>query len=528
MLAEPIPLNEFQWFPAFLKTRWYSFGLQTIQDESVAHLADLMTGLSAETASGTNEKQRQQTPLTVRDAARRPDSSAMPSTLFENCIYTIAKPDTLHRHALGQSEYQHDEAKPWKTGLKWWKAAENSNNRLPIILGNAADCSVLLYWGLIREIDISPTTGRTRCIVDRLRQIPGRRAPQDLRLVDTGKFIADGFIKPYALCSTPKFVERAFLAESMSPTAKRRRSPKPLEDVPTAEQYAHNLAKIESTVSSLERRLLLAHYAMPNHAATASELASAADVSGGYSVVNLAYARLARRLFESMGRAPGVRPNGSFRWWTVWSTGYWSETGFVWQMLPEVATAIKLLGWDANVDSVEPPTATNAITPSPGALSPNSLPHSVDWKWREGTHDVSPDPLYVRREVPPHHVQGTHRRLQSALASALRSESGVSDVIHEEGFVDLKVVRADGTVDLVEIKTTTQARDAIREALGQLLEYQYAAVQRGEKVARLRVAAPGELTAQDQDYIAHLQGQVLLDIDYIDISEMAGAIGSPV
>jgi len=49
------------------------------------------------------------------------------------------------------------------------------------------------------------------------------------------------------------------------------------------------------------------------------------------------------------GEKPDVRqrgPNqGKERLWSVWSTGWPGEEGFVWQMLPAVAEALEILGW---------------------------------------------------------------------------------------------------------------------------------------------------------------------------------------
>ena len=73
-----------------------------------------------------------------------------------------------------------------------------------VLLGDATDCSRLLYWGILTEIVISEEG--TQFTVDRVRRLKARRSPQNLTLRKTGQRIAPGFIKPYAICRTPAFV----------------------------------------------------------------------------------------------------------------------------------------------------------------------------------------------------------------------------------------------------------------------------------------------------------------------------------
>jgi putative restriction endonuclease len=118
--------------------------------------------------------------------------------------------------------------------------------------------------------------------------------------------------------------------------------------VPSSEAYADGLASIRAHISDMQMRLLKAQYFAPERKATATELAKLAQVEVGYPVVNSQYGRLGRKFCEETGFDPDVRPDGTFRWWAVWSLGYnVSGRGFVWEMLPEVAEALETLGWVA-------------------------------------------------------------------------------------------------------------------------------------------------------------------------------------
>ena len=74
----------------------------------------------------------------------------------------------------------------------------------PVLLGDATDCSRLEYWGLLTDIEVGGKS--TQFAVDRLRPLPGKHTPQELVLRDSGEHIAPNYIRPYAICHTPRFL----------------------------------------------------------------------------------------------------------------------------------------------------------------------------------------------------------------------------------------------------------------------------------------------------------------------------------
>jgi hypothetical protein len=98
---------------------------------------------------------------------------------------------------------------------------------------------------------------------------------------------------------------------------------------------------------------------------------------------------------------------------------------------------------------------------------------------REGRSDLPPDDLgvekikWLSRTVQ---VDRQERRLQRRLMRLLRNEFGTQNVRREGGFgpapFDL-VVRVPKRTILIELKAYADARRAIREALGQILEYTF-------------------------------------------------------
>jgi hypothetical protein len=125
-------------------------------------------------------------------------------SLLTSCVYTIAHVDKLRGIANGDGRGTLTEAKPWTSGLKLLERANEEGVDLPILFADATDCSRLLFWAVLTKIDITPDGTRYR--FERLRPLPRNRSPQDLVLLSSGRPIAPGYIRPYALCETPDFL----------------------------------------------------------------------------------------------------------------------------------------------------------------------------------------------------------------------------------------------------------------------------------------------------------------------------------
>ena len=127
------------------------------------------------------------------------------STLYEFCIYTIVHRDTLAKAASKDRASTFTEVKRWMTGAELFRRAEAIDTDLPIVFADAADCSKLIYWGIVTNI-IFADSDSTKFTVKNIRAIRGKHAPQDLVLRSSGNHIAERFIRPYALCHTPRFL----------------------------------------------------------------------------------------------------------------------------------------------------------------------------------------------------------------------------------------------------------------------------------------------------------------------------------
>lgn len=119
-----------------------------------------------------------------------------------------------------------------------------------------------------------------------------------------------------------------------------------LSTIPTVSEYVAGLAGLRSRMSAEQVAIVQCQYHAPSHTATATQLAASACIRGGHPAVNAHYGRLGHMLADEIGFQPDRRNIGTFRWWSVISSGWTIGGGrFVWQMLPEVTDALEILGW---------------------------------------------------------------------------------------------------------------------------------------------------------------------------------------
>ena len=141
-----------------------------------------------------------------------------------------------------------------------------------------------------------------------------------------------------------------------------------MQNTPTVAEYVRVLTALDDRVSEEHRRIFRAHYHAPNRTATATQLADLADVEGGVIAVNSRYGKLGHKLCDELGIKPELRPDDTFRWWSVWSRGWNTPGGFVWQMLPKVAAALEQLGWVVPTGFVSPDEISSADPLLEGAV----------------------------------------------------------------------------------------------------------------------------------------------------------------
>ena len=113
-----------------------------------------------------------------------------------------------------------------------------------------------------------------------------------------------------------------------------------------------------------------------------------------------------------------------------------------------------------------------------------------------------------------------HNLMQDLLVAVLREQHGEDAVGTEHptgtgGRADAVVQRSDGRLDLYEIKVAVRAADAVREAIGQLLEYAYR--RGGLEPATLYVVAEPALDAITAEFLSRLNTEFGLKLEYFQL-----------
>jgi hypothetical protein len=131
--------------------------------------------------------------------------------LSDSCVYTIVNIDKLAPVAAAGGPLECTERTRWVTAAKLLAKSQKEATGLPVLLADAKDCSRLLYWGVLTGLIVEEE--HSTYVLDRLRPIDGAHTPQELVLLSTGRTIKPEFIRPYALCRTPEFIDAEAGAE---------------------------------------------------------------------------------------------------------------------------------------------------------------------------------------------------------------------------------------------------------------------------------------------------------------------------
>lgn len=104
-----------------------------------------------------------------------------------------------------------------------------------------------------------------------------------------------------------------------------------------------------------------------------------------------------------------------------------------------------------------------------------------------------------------------HNELQNSLVNYLK-ENNYSNVIPENSYVDISATAPSGENIFFEIKTAKSVKGAIREAIGQLLEYNH--YPHKSEVDRLVIVTKLEPSEEDVIYIKYLREKYYLPLYY--------------
>jgi len=124
-------------------------------------------------------------------------------SLFRYAVYTTLAA-TRFNQALDAGSLTFHEGKRWTSAAHIIHEARAQNEGVALLVSDGAyDCSNLVGWGLLDEIQLSDDGTLVRA--GELKPLQGHRT-QDLLLRDSGQPIAPDFIRPYALIHRPDFL----------------------------------------------------------------------------------------------------------------------------------------------------------------------------------------------------------------------------------------------------------------------------------------------------------------------------------
>ena len=137
------------------------------------------------------------------------------SELHTITVYTIIDPQRLREADRGPLPSRPlSEKRRWTAGLRELEKARAAGRNLAVVFADARDTSKLVFTALLHDIEIHGSS--TSFTFTQLQPLHGRTKTR-LRLDSKDAFLSAGFIRPYALVRTPRFLHRL-----PGPTPRRR------------------------------------------------------------------------------------------------------------------------------------------------------------------------------------------------------------------------------------------------------------------------------------------------------------------
>lgn len=141
---------------------------------------------------------------------------------------------------------------------------------------------------------------------------------------------------------------------------------------------------------------------------------------------------------------------------------------------------------------------------------PSSQPYLAG-KWQSKGSEKRSERTRLRAAQAAGTYDPVHTKIQNRVYDLLCDHYGKSHVSYERDYVDLSVRTSRKTI-FIEIKTATTAKQCIREALGQLLEYAH--YPSAKRSIELVVMGDSLLTEEDRSYLNFLKTRFGLPIFY--------------
>jgi len=133
-----------------------------------------------------------------------PPASARVGGWTARCVYTMRHSDDLEAAYGSGGKARWHENRGWKTGRKLLET-RSPDESVPVIFSAAERDSALIFYARLGavEVDESGTTYQ----ISGLRRLEEARPLSSLIVVSSGTPLPDSYIRPYAICRTPPFLD---------------------------------------------------------------------------------------------------------------------------------------------------------------------------------------------------------------------------------------------------------------------------------------------------------------------------------
>lgn len=125
------------------------------------------------------------------------------------CVYTILHTEKLENVLAQDGSGKFTENKPWISGSRFVLEAKDKGERVPIIFGAAeADAPKgLAYHAILEEVENDEAKSTATYKFSGLKKVVGDIPLSSLKLKSTNAPLSNEYIRPYAICYTPSFLE---------------------------------------------------------------------------------------------------------------------------------------------------------------------------------------------------------------------------------------------------------------------------------------------------------------------------------
>ncbi|SRR5260370_40417177 len=127
----------------------------------------------------------------------------MPQRFTDFCVYTIKHSRDLNVSTNKGNPFP--EERSWATAERLLNEAKRDGSRLPVIFSPAESTDYLVAWALVETIDRTPTG--IEYTFSNLKPFKAKSLRKSKLKKRDGKPLSENFIRPYAICITPDFLE---------------------------------------------------------------------------------------------------------------------------------------------------------------------------------------------------------------------------------------------------------------------------------------------------------------------------------